>query len=613
MNNVTARAPSSLLHKRFTECRALDNAETRKYARLVMESGAPERDRTVPNPAPLWPYGALAATVVLLGGVLILEQRPLGWVMRFVDARLLLAYAAALRRRMVDADLPRDIGITTASALAAAAALTGILAAVGVLDVPVSAALGLVCRAYIILSVVKRVVRGGPTGGYEIQLHNLRPVHATVGSFALAILAGWALLTLPQATPVHEPPLLPLDGLFTATSATCVTGLIVKDTSTGFSLFGKLVIIGLIQLGGLGIMTFAALFDLVRRRGLSVRRRMIVGDLVTRGENHGIRGALRGLVLFALSAELVGATALWLRFRGTTGSAWGDVFLSVFHSVSAFCNAGFSLFSDSLEGYLADPAINIIISALVIVGGIGFPVVQAIWRRVRLKRQGLRHPLELHTKLVLVTSAWLLGIGFVSFLLLEWHGALVGLSAGERLWGAGFQSMTTRTAGFDTLAISKLGPATLLVFILLMAIGASPGSTGGGMKTTTAATLWLTARSMILGREHVPCFGREIPGEVRHRAVAVAALFGAGIIAGTLLLCASETITLQDALFEVTSAIGTVGLSTGVTAGLSRVGKAIIAALMFAGRVGPLSLALAIAKESKRRSVRYPEDHIMVG
>jgi trk system potassium uptake protein TrkH len=483
----------------------------------------------------------------------------------------------------------------------------------GLMGKPTSQGFGLLAKAFVLLSSVRRATRAGPTGRHEFQLHGLRPVHATLGSFAAAIGLGWTLLNLPQATPAGRPAISPLDSLFTATSATCVTGLIVKDTPNDFSLFGHMVILCLIQAGGLGIMTFAAVFDVVRRRGLSVRRRLIVQDLTSIGDIGDARRLVSGILLFTLTAEVAGAVLLWLRWRGHTGTTGGDVLLSVFHSISAFCNAGFSLFSTSLESFVGDPAVNLVIGGLIIIGGIGFPVVRTFRRQWALKRAGVRRPLNLHAKLVLVTTAWLLLTGFVGILLLERNSTLRDLTPGERLAAAAFQSLTPRTAGFNTVRIAQLAEPTLLFVILLMFVGASPGSTGGGVKTTTAAVLFLIGRAMVSGSDRVPAFGRDIPSAVRHRAVAVGALFGSAVIVGTMVLCLTDGLLLADSLFEVTSALGTVGLSTGVTPGLSAAGKIIIVIAMYVGRVGPLSLALAVQAERARSAASFPEEHVMVG
>ncbi len=567
----------------------------------------------------LWPYIAAATTFVVLIGGLRLEQQAWAWFLRLVDAALLLSYGRALWRRSrcepvrAGGTLLCDAGAIVAGALAGACGVLAVLVPLGLVGQSTSQALGLVAKGFVLLSSVRRATRRGPTGRHEFRLQNLRPVHATLASFAVAIGAGWALLNLPQSTPPGQPPLSPLDSLFTATSATCVTGLIVKDTPNDFSLFGHLIILCLIQAGGLGIMTFAAVFDILRRRGLSVRRRLIVQDLSSAGDTGDARRLVAGIVLFTLGAELVGAVALWLRWRGHTGSLGGDALLSVFHSISAFCNAGFSLFSTSLEAFVGDPAVNAVIGTLIIVGGIGFPVVRTLRRQVHLRRTGIRRPLSLHARLALVTTACLLLTGFIGILLLERGSTLAELTPGERLAAAAFQSLTPRTAGFNTIRISRLAPATLLFVVLLMVIGASPGSTGGGIKTTTAAVLFLIGRAMVAGTDRVPAFGRDIPAAVRHRAVAVGALFGAAVIVGTMLLCVTDGLLLADSLFEVTSALGTVGLSTGVTAGLSAAGKIMIVVAMYMGRVGPLSLALAVQAERARSSARFPEEHVMVG
>jgi trk system potassium uptake protein TrkH len=585
-----------------------------------MDNAGRTPDPRVPHPTPLWPYGAVAAVLIFATGALHLEHTAWTWALRLADALLVAVYALAIRRRNLhvaaaqrSASPPRDTGVVVAGIMAAAAVVGGVLVATSTIRSTDSSAIGLAIRAFVLVSAIRRATQGGPAQTYEVQLRGLRPAHVTLASFALAIGTGWALLNLPQAVPYGQPAISPLDTLFTATSATCVTGLIVKDTPNDFSLLGHLVILALIQVGGLGIMTFAAIFDVLRRRSLSVRRRLVVGDLAARGERVGLRGVVLGTVLFTLSTEAVGAFLLWARWRGATGSPAGDLHLSLFHSISAFCNAGFSLFTNSLEDYVGDPVVNFAIGGLIIVGGLGFPVVRALWRAVELRRRGVRRPLDLHTKLVLVTTAWLLAIGFAGFVLLERNHTLGALSPSERLLAGVFQSLTPRTAGFNTVPISRVAPATLLFVTLLMAIGASPGSTGGGIKTSTAAVLGLIGRAMVAGTDRIVAFGRAIPPDVRHRAVAVGGLFAAGIAAATILLCATDQLPVGQALFEVTSAFGTVGLSTGVTPRLTALGKTIIILSMYAGRVGPLSLAMAVQSDTARRAVRLPEEHVMVG
>ncbi len=597
---------------------SLDKGNGWNYPPGVMSAPRGRRSEEPVHPS-LWPFIAAATVLIALAGGLRLEQQPWAWAIRLVDTALLLLYGRALWRRRQCAPgrrasrWPCDTGIVVTGVFAVACVALALLVPFGLAGRPTSQVLGLAAKGFVLLSSVRRATRAGPTGRYEFQLHGLRPTHATLGSFAAAIGIGWALLNLPQATPAGQVPISPLDSLFTATSATCVTGLIVKDTPGDFSLFGQLVILCLIQAGGLGIMTFAAVFDVLRRRGLSVRRRLIVQDLTTTGDGGDARRLVSGILLFTLIAEVAGAVALWLRWRGHTGSLGGDVLLSVFHSISAFCNAGFSLFSTSLETFVGDPAVNVVIGTLIIVGGIGFPVVRTLRRQVALKRAGVRRPLNLHARLALVTTVWLLLIGFVGILLLERQSSLRDLNPAERISAAAFQSLTPRTAGFNTVPINRLAPPTLLFVILLMFIGASPGSTGGGIKTTTAAILFLIGRAMVSGSDRVPAFGRDIPSAVRHRAVAVGALFGSAVIAGTILLCVTDGLLLADSLFEVTSALGTVGLSTGVTPGLTAAGKIIITIAMYVGRVGPLSLALAVQAERARFAARFPEEHVMVG
>ena len=449
-------------------------------------------------------------------------------------------------------------------------------------------------------------------GAFPSHAVLLNPPATVVSSFALAILCGWLLLALPQAG-ADGRPLGPLDALFTATSATCVTGLIVKDTPRDFSLFGQVVILLLIQAGGLGIMTLAGVFSAARGRRVSLRQRMIAHDTVVMHEWRSIGATLRSIALYAFAFELAGALALWLRWWATGGEAGRAAWLAAFHAVSAFCNAGFSLFSTSLEAYAGDLIIVAVVGGLIIIGGLGFPVSTDLWRLHVLRRQGKRGRLSLHSRLVLVTTGWLLLVGFAGFVLLEWHNSLVERGPLESVYAAGFQSLTARTAGFNTVPISALADATLFLLILLMFIGASPGSTGGGIKTATFAVLACLARTMIYGGSHVHVFGRAIPEAVRHRAMAIVILFGMCVLIWTFTLAVSESARFMDLLFETVSAFGTVGLSAGITPTLTPFGKLAVLAAMFMGRVGPLTLALAAAQRKRRVEFTHPEEIVMVG
>jgi trk system potassium uptake protein TrkH len=431
---------------------------------------------------------------------------------------------------------------------------------------------------------------------------------------------GTLLLSLPLAQAGE--PLSLLDALFTATSAVCVTGLTVADTGTRFSPFGQAVILALVQVGGLGIMTFAVFVGVVLGRKVAFTDRMVIQDSMHHTPKAGVRRLVRYVLTFTLAVEGAGTLLLWLHFR--SGHPAGEaVWQSVFHSVSAFCNAGFGLFADSLVRYRGDPLVNLVITALVVVGGFGFLVNMELWDGVRARLRGGRAPLlTLHTRLVLVVTAALLAIGTIAFLLLEWDNALRGMPPGERLLAAWFQSVTPRTAGFNTVDYGRLSSDTLLFTIFLMFVGASPGSTGGGIKTTTLGLLFALVVARWRGRGRAAVFHRTIPHAVMDRALLITLLAGALVFLAIGLLVATETHGTPFAaadhrfmalMFEAVSAFGTVGLSTGITASLSPTGKLVLVALMFAGRVGPLTLVLAVGPRQERGRFRYAEENVMVG
>lgn len=434
---------------------------------------------------------------------------------------------------------------------------------------------------------------------------------AVAASFAVAVLVGTAALSVDKA---HRQPqgLGAIDALFTATSATCVTGLIVLDTPNDFSPLGHAIILVLMQCGGLGIMTLSGAFVLFTGRRISLRHRMVVMNALGADWEQGFVALFRRILLFTLAAEAAGAALLFGHF--VREASWGRaLWLSVFHAVSAFCNAGFSLFSDSLERYTGSAHVNLVVCALIIVGGIGFPVVQDVYRWVRARGRSQRHVLSLHSRLVLVASGALIAAGMAAIFLLERGGVLAGRPAGEQALACLFQSVTPRTAGFNTLPVGELAPAALVFTVFCMCIGASPASTGGGIKTSTfVVCLWVLG-AMVLGSDRVNIAGRSLSEEARHRAVAIAWLLGIGVAVWTLLLCATNSAPLAPNLFEAASAWGTVGLSTGLTPQLGMAGKLLIIVAMFAGRIGPLTLAIAIQRSRRRTVLRYPEEEVIVG
>ena len=448
----------------------------------------------------------------------------------------------------------------------------------------------------------------------------LNPAVALIGSFAGAIAFGTLLLSLPAASTAARLSLL--DALFTATSAACVTGLVVVDTGTRFTAFGQTVILVLIQLGGLGIMTFAVFFALLLGRRITFTDRMVIQDSMHHSPTAELRRLLRYIVVFTASVEAAGALLLWLRWRSDFPPAHA-VYLSVFHSISAFCNAGFSLFPDSLVRYRSDLAVNALVSGLVILGGLGFLVNVELrdtlvfrWKRRR------PHPLSLHTRLALAVTGWLLAAGFLATLVLEWRNLLAGLPIGEKLLAAWFQAVVPRTAGFNTLDYARASAGTLFFTILLMFVGASPGSTGGGIKTTTFGLLFALGRARWRGYQRAMVFRRTIPDAVMNRALSVTLLSWLLASAAVLVFAVAEQgggphdaaePRFLALMFEAVSAFGTVGLSTGITAQLGPVAKATLVVLMFFGRVGPLTVALAAGRRRGAGRYEYAEENVMVG
>jgi trk system potassium uptake protein TrkH len=438
-------------------------------------------------------------------------------------------------------------------------------------------------------------------------------------AFAGLALAGAIVLRLP-ACHAGDSEVSFLDALFTATSAVCVTGLGVVDTGKDFSALGQAVILILIQLGGLGILTVSSLVLILFRE-----RKLGLGGHSLLEASHGRLPQIEPgkllfqMLVFTLAWEALGAAVLYARLVSDLppGAA---LWHAVFHSVSAFCNAGFSLYSDSLTRYRGDLVVNFAIIGLIVVGGIGFAVVSDI-SRVLFRRR--RAGLTLHTRTVIFFTGLLIAGGTTAILILEWRNALAGLGLKDRVLAALFLSVSTRTAGFNTLDTASLCNPTLLLIILLMFIGASPGSTGGGIKTTTAAVLLGMLASKIRGRPHVELRQRRIPNELVQKALAVTTAFCLLVAAGAMLLevfefggvaySATSRQFFLDHLFEVVSAICTVGLSTGTTAGFSAASKIVLIACMFIGRLGPVVIAESLIGARKTAPYEYPEEPLLVG
>lgn len=443
----------------------------------------------------------------------------------------------------------------------------------------------------------------------DISQWRLTPYQILVSGFAGLILLGALILCLPQASASGEP-LGFVDALFTATSAVCVTGLVVVDTGTRFSLFGQLVIIFLIQAGGLGFMTMATLMAILIGKRINLRERLIMQEAMNQLSVAGVVRLTKYIVKTTLVIEFIGGTILAVRWYLDYGPK--GIYYGYWHAVSSFCNAGFDLFGEyrSLTGYVDDLTVNLVISGLIILGGIGFTVMADVWENRRFSR------FSLHTRLVLAVTAFLIVFGTLVILALEWNNpkTLEPLSWHGKLLSSYFQSVTPRTAGYNTLNIGDLGNATIFFIIILMFIGASPGSTGGGIKTTTAGVLMAAIWTMFRGREDVEFFNRRIEKAIVYKSFVLTAVAAILVVFITMMLCVHEwDIPFLNLLFDVVSAFGTVGLTTGITPQLTVPSKLWLILTMFAGRVGPVTLALALAMRQRRAMVQYPAGKVIIG
>jgi len=441
------------------------------------------------------------------------------------------------------------------------------------------------------------------------KFSRLSPQQVLVIGFAALIIGGGLLLSLPVASRGGDR--LPFaDALFTSTSAVCVTGLAVVDTYDQFSLFGQLVIICLIQIGGLGIMTISTLVFLILGKRVTLRGRILIQEAMNQLSLEGMVRLIKKVIAVTVVVEGAGAILLALRWAGEM-SFPKAAYYGMFHAVSAFCNAGFDLFgeSGSLTTYRGDIPVNLIITSLIIIGGLGFTVVAELLENPYGAKRSL------HTRLVISTTVPLIAVGTIVVLLLEGGNpnTLAPLEVGEKIRASYFQAVTARTAGFSTIPSGNLRPQTLFFLITLMFIGASPGSTGGGIKTTTFIALFLAVLSVIRGRDDVEVYERRIPKRIIARALAVSMISLAMVVLITIILSTMQNFEFLEVLFETTSAFGTVGLSTGITPHLALPGKILIMLTMFSGRLGPLTVATAIAQKQHIVQVRYPEEKVMVG
>ena len=431
--------------------------------------------------------------------------------------------------------------------------------------------------------------------------------------FLAIILIVTALLMLPVSSAAGTMT-DPLTALFTATSAVCVTGLVVVDTATHWSLFGKLVLITGIQIGGLGVMTVMALVSMLLGQRIGLRQRTLLQESVASLHIGGIVRLVRRAMIGTALVEGLGAVLLAFRFVPSLGWPRGLGY-SLFHSISAFCNAGFDLMGTisgpytSLESFVSDPLVNLTVIALILVGGIGFFVWDDLIQcRFRWKR------MQLHTRLVLLLSALLVLVPAALFYACERTNAMAGLDTGGRVLASLFSAVTPRTAGFDTIATAELSDASALLTLLLMLTGGNPGSTAGGAKTTTMLLVLLLATSMLRREEDVHIMGRRIDMSLMRRACAIVVIYVSLAMVSTLALCALQPeLALRDVLLEVFSAVDTVGMTTGITRQLGTASRLILIALMYAGRLGSLTFAILIAHRRAPAPVQYPAGQLLIG
>lgn len=447
-------------------------------------------------------------------------------------------------------------------------------------------------------------------------LRRLKPAQLMLMSFVGVIGMGTLLLLLPVSTAAGAETDW-IGALFTATSATCVTGLIVYDTPAHFTGFGQAVILLLIQIGGLGMMTFSMSFALLMKKSVSIKNQSVMLDVLDQDTLMNIRRLVGLIVIMTFLLEAVGAVALFFSWHSFFDSGWQAVWPSVFHSVSAFCNAGFSTFSDNLIRFKYDLPVNAVIGSLIVLGGIGFVVISDFYQAIKNKlgrRRRIKHKFRIQSRLALSWTGGLILIGTGLFYWIEYHRSLEQVPCHQALLVSLFQSVTARTAGFNSCDFSVLQPATLFVIIILMFIGACPGGTAGGIKLTTPAVLGAVIRAGFKHRGEPELYRRTVPVEVVQKAVMVLCSSLLLVCGAAILLSVFEQKDFLAVLFETVSAFGTAGLSTGLTPELTPPGRLLLTVMMFIGRLGPLTIGFALMLRNVGPvKYSYAEERIMIG
>ncbi len=439
------------------------------------------------------------------------------------------------------------------------------------------------------------------------------PIQKILFSFIMLIGAGVILLLLPFST--HKG-ISFINAVFTSTSAVCVTGLIVLDTAKDFTFFGKAVILMLIQLGGIGIMTFSLAVVMMIGGNLSIKWRFTLENIYSDIKKLSVKGILKRILLYTFTIELIVSIILFTQFIRDFPffKAAGH---SVFHAVSSFCNAGFSTFSNSLINYKSNSVVILTTAAAIILGGLGFIVMNEI---ARSKKRGFKKfikDLTLHTRLVLLLTVIFILLGMVTFIILEKNYSLKNYSAGDSILTSFFQSVTCRTAGFNSIDISSLRESTLFMMIFLMFIGGSPGSIAGGVKTTTIGVIFLLIYSKFRGKEQVIIWGRALDKNTIEKSTTLILVSLLFVMVSTFFMLTVKDFDIghsfMSVMFETVSAFGTVGLSTGITDKLPVTDKVLLSVIMFLGRLGPLTFIMALTSRKKKAMIEYPAEHIMIG